>query len=56
MRVCVSYLENSTGIGFDQGMYVCMEIVSQLIIKIEWEETEGEVRGPLPIKPTQETP
>ena len=54
MRVCVSHLKNSTSIGFDQGIYVCLEILSQQIIKIEWEETEGEVKGPLPVKPTQE--
>lgn len=54
MRVCVPHLENYIGIGFDQGMYVCMEIFFQLMIKIEWEKAEEEVKGPSPIKPTQE--
>lgn len=54
MRVCVPHLENDIGIGFDQGMYVCMEIVSQLMVKIGWEKTEGGVKGLPPIQPTQE--
>lgn len=54
MRVCVPLLENDIGIGFDQGMYVSTEIVSQLMVKIGWEKTEGGVKGPPPIQPTQE--
>lgn len=54
MRVCVPHLENDIGIGFGQGMYVCMEIVSQLMVKIGWEKTEGGVKEPPPIQPTQE--
>lgn len=54
MRVCVPHLENDIGIGSDQGMYVCMEIVSQLMVKIGWEKTEGGVKGLPPIQPTQE--